>query len=88
MAVKAVRVSVATTATALFQADTVAASAILVRNRGTAAVYLGAADVTTATGAQLDPGESATVEADTHPIGLYGICASGTVVCHVLQVGT
>lgn len=88
MAVKQARVSVATTATALFQTDTVAASSILVRNRGAAAVFLGAADVTTANGFQLDPGDSATVEADTHPIGLYGICSSGTVSCHVLQVGT
>lgn len=88
MAVKAARVSVAATATALAQTDTVAVSAILVRNRGTAAVYLGASDVTTATGFQLDPGESATVEAGTYPLALYGICASGTVTCHVLQVGT
>lgn len=87
MAVKGARVDVATTATALSQTDVVSTAAILVRNRGAATVYLGGPDVTTGTGYQLDAGESISVEAAAYQVGLFGVCASGTVTCHVLQVG-
>lgn len=88
MAVKAERVSVATSATLLDRTDTIRRGSLLVRNRGSAAVYLGASDVSTSTGFQLDAGESVSVDAETYPVGLYAVCASGTVSCHVLQVGS
>jgi hypothetical protein len=87
MAVKGARVDVATSATALSQTDVLKTSAILVRNRGAAVVYLGGPDVTTSTGYQLDAGESISVEASVYAVGLFGVCAAGTVTCHVLQVG-
>lgn len=62
-------------------------ASMLVRNRGTAAVYLGASDVTTATGFQLDAGEAVAVDLSTVDNGLYAIAASGTHTCHVLQSG-
>lgn len=50
-------------------------SRALVRNRGTVAVYLGAVGVTTGTGFQLDPGESASFYMDGAET-LYAISGS------------
>lgn len=85
MAVAATRVSVGTTATQL-DGNLYGNSAILIRNRGSAPIYVGPASVTTATGFELAAGEYVTVDIDGHDAGLYGITASGTVACHVLQV--
>lgn len=90
MALGTGQVSVGTTATALDRTLTPAPakhSSLVVRNRGTAAVFLGTAAVTTTTGLQLDAGETITISADMFPLGVYGIVASGTVTVHVLQVG-
>jgi hypothetical protein len=85
--VKAARVTVATTATRLDQ-DVAGtnSTALVIRNRGGTAVYVGGTDVTTANGFQLDTGESITMD-DLVRAGVYGIVAAGTEVCHVLQVG-
>lgn len=90
MATKCAQVSVGDTATRLDQTLTpgVKSSSILVRNRGAVAVFLGPAGVATNTGFQLDPGESVSMDlgASAGPF-LYGITASSTATCHVVQVG-
>lgn len=88
MAFVGTRVTVTDTATALESAVTSEGVSVLIRNRGSVAVYIGGSAVTTSTGYQLDPGEAITVEADeVNPLGAYGIVASGTAVCHILRVG-
>jgi hypothetical protein len=78
MAVTASRVTVATTATVVATADA-DGGALLVKNVGAATVYLGPADVTTATGFPLGAGE-AWGEGNFAPgEKLYGIVATGTV---------
>lgn len=85
-AVTSAQVTVTTAATALDQ-STAGARSLLVRNRGAVAVYLGGSTVTTSTGTQLDPGESASVDILKYGSGLYGITASSTARVDVLQVG-
>lgn len=80
------QVTVGTTATALDQ-STAGARSILIRNRGSVAVYVGPAGVTTSTGFQLDAGESLTADFPTYGGGLYGITASSTARVDVLEVG-
>jgi hypothetical protein len=80
------QVSVTNAATALDQ-NTAGARSLLVRNRGSVAVYVGGAAVTTSTGFQLDPGESATADFPTFGGGLWGITASSTARVDVLEVG-
>lgn len=88
MAVKQAQVSVTSSATLLDQTMSgIERVAMLVRNRGTAAVYLGGSDVSSANGLQVDVGEAVTVEAETYVLGLYARAASGTHTVHVLQVG-
>ena len=89
MAAKGTRVAVATAATKLNTAstDSSAGSALLVRNRdASASVYIGASNVTTATGYELLAGESLPVDLDPGE-DIYAICAASTVTCHVLEVG-
>lgn len=84
MAATTARISVGTSA-ALLAADADSGAA-LIRNRGTGAVYLGDASVTSATGFQVDPGE--TIPMDLYPgDALYAISASGSNSVHVLRVG-
>jgi hypothetical protein len=80
------QVSVTNTQTALDQ-NTAGARSLLVKNRGSVAVYVGPSTVTTGTGFQLDPGESLSVDVPTHGAGLYGITASSTARVDVLEVG-
>jgi len=87
MAVVGTQVTVSNTATALESSITADGVALLVRNRGSVAVYLGGPAVTTATGYQLDAGEAVSLEGESNPLGVYGITASSTAVCHVLRVG-
>lgn len=88
MAVKGHRVNVTASATALEVAITAQSGSLVVRNRGAVAIYIGGSDVTSAAGYQLDPSESIEIAAmDMSPTGVYGITASGTAACHVLQVG-
>ena len=77
-------VSVGTTATPLPASALANRRALIVRNNGTATVYLGSSGVTTAVGFPLDPGQSLTLEIGTLPV--YGRAASGTVEVRVLEV--
>lgn len=63
-------------------------TSLLVKNRGGVAVYLGDGNVDTATGFQVDPGESVSVDIRPTDGGLYAIAGNGqTATCHVLIVG-
>lgn len=86
MAARGIRVTVATSATKLNGAssDSVAGQSFLVRNRGAASVFLGGSTVTTAAGYELLADESLALDVNED---VYGICASGTVECHVLETG-
>lgn len=83
-------VSVATTETRL---DTAAQAAggsgvqsVAVYNAGAATIHIGGAGVTTAAGYPVAAGEHFACDlAQGDP--LYGICASGTVACRVLETG-
>lgn len=79
------RVTVATTATLIDTGSAMGATTVLIRNPGSASVYLGPAAVLTTTGFELAAGDAVTV-----PLGpseaLYGIVATGTVIVHVLEV--
>ena len=77
-------VSVGTTATALPASALANRRALIIRNNGSATVYLGAAGVTTASGFPLDPGQSLALEIGT--LAIYGRVASGTVEVRVLEV--
>ncbi len=84
------QVTVTTSATLLDINTTALGRALLIRNRGTVAVYLGGPDVTTGTGFQLDAGEAVNLDADDGPgvaTGTYGRTASSTARVDVLQVG-
>lgn len=84
------QVTVTTTATRL---DAGSASepqrraALLVRNRGVVAVYLGSLAVSSSNGFQLDPGEAVNVDLGPYGSGgLYGRTASSTARVDRLQV--
>lgn len=87
MAVAATRVTVATTGggTEIYTNDNGPTVDVNVRNRGAVAVYIGAPNLTTSTGYQLDPGEAVGMELQQGD-ELYGITASSTCVVHVLKV--
>ncbi len=85
MALSGAQVTVATSATALYPSDST--GTMLVRNRGSVAVYIGGSGVTTGAGFQLDPGESATMDLPRSGHGgAYGIVATGTARVDVLKV--
>lgn len=86
MAVTAQRVTVATTATRIDQtgADTFSGTSLQVRC-ATTDLYLGASDVTAATGYLLPAGDSFGVDLDAGE-KLYAVVASGTAEAHVLRV--
>ena len=80
------RVTVATTATRLDDsADPFAGGAFAVQNLGSATVYFGQSDVTTATGFPILAGATVSLSEATVS-GAYGIVASGTVEVAILQV--
>jgi hypothetical protein len=88
VAVRATRVTVGTSPTALTGSTTDyhTGQSALIRNRGSVAVFIGDGSVTTSTGFQLDAGEAIPAdlfEGETP----YGIVASSTAVCHVLETG-
>jgi hypothetical protein len=90
MAIDSRAVSVATTATRLdtaSESDSVSGSAVALNNNGSATVYIGDSDVTTATGFPLAAGASISFNLDGPSDALYGIVASGTVEVRVLEVG-
>lgn len=71
----------------LLDASTGSVRSLLVRNRGSVAVYLGGIDVTSSTGFQLDPGEAVSIDAGGSGAGggLYGVTASSSARVDVLQ---
>jgi hypothetical protein len=84
------QVTVTDSATLLDINTTASGRSLLVRNRGSIAVYVGGPAVTTSTGFQLDPGEAVSLDADDGSgagSGNYGITASSTARVDVLQVG-
>lgn len=88
MSVSQQAVSVGTAATRLdpITDGTIPKGSCAIRNNGAAIVYIGASGVTTANGYPLDPGRE--MSADLGPgDALYGIVASGTVECRVVEVG-
>lgn len=90
MAVNVRAVSVADTATAIdtsSESDDRSGSSIAIFNNGSATVYLGDSDVTTATGYPLGEGEHFACDLGATTERIYGIVASGTVEVRVLEVG-
>lgn len=83
MAISASRVTATTSAAVLAGPDAGDWPPVIIRNRGVVAVYLGGSDVTSATGWQLDAGESLAVDL-AQGESVYGITASSTAVCHIL----
>lgn len=88
MAVQAAQVSVGTTETELTgtQTDATAGQSLVVRNRGTADVFVGGTGVATSTGFKLAAGDSVSLELGQGE-KLYGIVAAGSESVHVLRVG-
>lgn len=87
MPLKTNQISVTTSATRLgfgppFGPDT--RCSVAARNRGSVEVFMGGSNVTTSNGVRVDPGETLTVELGPDE-ALFGIVASGTATCHVLQ---
>lgn len=83
-------VTVATTATRLDTAAQTAggtAQSVSIHNAGAATVYIGGTDVTTANGTPVAAGEHYAIGDLGQSDGIYGIVASGTVECRVLEVG-
>lgn len=86
MAVTTRAVSVASTATRL-DALTEIGEEILVFNNGSATIYIGGADVTTANGVPVLPGSWSPSLPLPRGEALYGVVASGTHEARVIEVG-
>lgn len=83
-------VTVTTTATRLDtidETDSVAGSAWSVYNNGSATIYIGGSDVTTANGTPVAAGEHYAADLGTVAEAVYGIVASGTVEVRVFETG-
>lgn len=89
MAVKASRVNVTSAATAVNSSvPSTTGQKCMVRNRDlSASIFLGGANVTTATGFEVLAGEAVTVDLQPGD-ALFAIAATGSIVCHVLETGT
>lgn len=86
MAVLSRAVTVGTTATRLDSDEGGQASqAFSMKNIGSATVYLGGPDVTTANGAPLAAGEWFAADLAKYDV-MYGIVATGTQACRVIEV--
>lgn len=75
-------VGVGTIAT-LLRAATGTRQSVTIRNNGTGVIYIGPLGVTLADGFNLEAGESLTLDGTTTAI--YGIAASGTQACRVME---
>lgn len=60
-------------------------ASLLIANRGTVAVFIGTSGVTPSNGFQLDPDQRMSFPVGTAGEKVYGVTASGTTVCHVIQ---
>lgn len=89
MAIFVSRISVTDTQIQVNSAVDLANNAgLAIRNRGTAAVYLGPTGVTTATGYQLDPGETLSLSGYAGRDAIFAIAATpGPFVLHTLRHG-
>lgn len=89
MGVNTKQVSVGTTAARIDPTkpgQMIPRGALVIRNRGTAPIYLGDSTVSVSTGYQLDAGEAFTADLGSGD-ALYGITATDPQPCHILQVG-
>lgn len=86
-ALKTDRVTVGTTAVRVGGTDQVVALNVLLRNRGSVAIYVGGADVTSTWGYQLDPGEFMAMDVLAADDGIWAVTASGSAVVHRIQRG-
>ncbi len=82
--------TVSTSAT-LLDVDATAGTArsVLIRNRGSVAVFIGGPDVTTNNGYQIDPGESIGIDTaggTWTTAATYAVVASGPAPVHVMQI--
>lgn len=89
MTIKAHRVTVDTSPTKINTAatDGLSGAGGQARNRGASSIYVGADDVTTATGYEVEAGDVVAFDLDQGE-NLYGVTASGTCIMHVLEGGT
>jgi len=81
MSISSASITVTTTPTLIYLGDG-ATTTYLHSSSGTC--YLGASDVTSSTGYQMDNGDKITI--DTHETSLYSITSSGTTTLKVLVV--
>lgn len=83
------QITVTTTATLLSSGvDTREFGIIAVTNRGSGAIFLGNANVTAATGFQVDAGQTLSADVSTsNGEMMYGITASGSQLAHVIRIG-
>lgn len=86
-ALKTDRVTVGTTPVRVGGTDDVVSLNVIFRNRGTTAIYVGGADVTSTWGYQVDPGEGMTMDVLASDSGIWACTASGSTVVHRLQRG-
>lgn len=88
MSVEGAQVTVTTSPTLITSGvDSRVRGAILICNRGTAAIFLGGPAVTTA-GFQVDVGQAVPADVTTPADAIYGITASGTQRVDVLRCGS
>ena len=90
MAVKASRVTVGTSPTALNTVDVggISGSGVMLRNMSAVTLYIGGSNVTTAAGYPLDAGAEIGMDFESGSEILYGIVATGTAEIAVLAAGS
>lgn len=81
MAITSSSVTVTTTPTLIYLGDG-STKSYLHSSSGTC--YIGASDVTTATGYQMDNGDKLTI--DTHETSMYAVTSTGTTIVKILVV--
>jgi len=77
-------VTISTTATAIPSTALVGRQSILVKNTGSADIYLGPSGVTTANGYPLAAGAEVSIDLGEKVV-LYGIVASGTETVRIIE---
>lgn len=89
MAVKAARVVVATTPTALNSVDTsgITGSGIAGKNMSAVEIFVGGADVSTATGYPVAAGAEFSLDFESSAEIAYAIVATGTAEVAIIAVG-
>jgi hypothetical protein len=88
MAITALRITVADTATLLMDPagnTNLGPGAVMIKNAGGASVFMGGPAVTKDDGTELASGEFISLDLRWDDV-LYAVTASGTIVCHVLKL--